>query len=252
MSQIQRNLGNSVGERRRARGWSRRELARRAEISERFLAEVERGRANPSLLRIAEIAAALGTTADRLLRMPAASEERRHVIALLGLRGAGKSTIGSRLAGKLGCEFLELDARVEQTAGLTLSEIFELHGPDYYRRCEREVLAGVLSEPVPRVLATGGGLVTEPATYGLLQEKARTVWLEASPEAHWSRVVDQGDTRPMQGDERAFLNLCAILHERQKLYQKADVTVRTTDRSIDEIVDELRRRLATEDAFRRR
>src|SRR5262245_29108526 len=148
-------LGVRVRRLRNDRGWSRRELAARTELSERFLAQVETGEGNPSVSSLSRIAQALETTPADLLAVP-----RREVLALLGLRGAGKSTIGRALAARTGAAFLELDARIEEEAGLSLAEIFELHGEDYYRAREREALEGVLALGTRTVLATGGGIVT--------------------------------------------------------------------------------------------
>ena len=241
-----RRLGRTVQDQRKRQGWTLRELARRSALSERFLGEVERGRANPSVLRLAGIAGALGLQPEDLLRVPSAgvdAELGRHGIALLGLRGAGKSTVGAALGRRLGWPFLEIDEAVEKTLGMTLSEIFELHGQDYYRRAERDVLGKVLSDTEPKVLATGGGVVTEAESFALLKRRAHTVWLRARPEDHWERVVAQGDTRPMEGNERAFSHLCAILSEREKLYQQADVTVETSSRDVEGICDEVAVRL---------
>jgi XRE family aerobic/anaerobic benzoate catabolism transcriptional regulator len=240
-----RTIGERVRAQRRERGWSRRELAERAAISERFLADIETGRGNPSVLRLRAVADALGTDLVEFVRAAAAPHERK-AIALLGLRGAGKSTIGARLAARLRCRFVELDARIERDTGLNLGELFELHGGAWFRRAERETLRALLEgEPEPLVIATGGGLVTEPETYALLRERTHTVWLRARAEDHWTRVVAQGDTRPMADDDQAFAHLCEILAEREKLYQQADAIVDTSARSVDAVVDELARRFST-------
>ena len=141
------------------------------------------------------MARALDTTLAALLTE--SSEQAQPVIALLGLRGAGKTTVGRRLARRLRVPFVELDRRVEQAADLSLSELFSLHGEDYYRRLEREALTDVLAERRGMVVATGGGIVTSPDTYAQLRRSAVTVWLRAKPEDHWNRVVRQGDRRPM-------------------------------------------------------
>lgn len=244
-------IGGEIVRRRKARSWSRRELSRRSGLSERFLADVERGKANLSVLRLASLAEALETSPEVLLQrtIPAPGRnESCQTIALLGLRGAGKSTIGARLAEQLNARFIELDAAVEAAVGLSLGEIFELHGEAFYRRAEREVLERILAEPGCRVLATGGGIVTESSTFAHLQQKCVTVWLKATPEDHWARVISQGDTRPMEGNERAFSHLCAILSEREKLYQRADLVVQTTGRDVDQICAELRQVLTAHPA----
>ncbi len=234
---LAQHLGATVRALRKARRWPRRELAAATGISERFLADIEAGRGNPSLQRLAELAAALGTTPAALLSAPVS--ERRDTIALLGLRGAGKSTIGRLLSERLGCALVELDGHVESAAGLTLTELFQLHGEAYFRRLEGEALTALLAEPGPRVLATGGGVVQTPSTFERLQRHTHTVWLQASPEDHWTRVIAQGDTRPMADNAQAFGDLCAILAEREQRYRQAHMIVTTSDRNADEVADEL-------------
>jgi XRE family aerobic/anaerobic benzoate catabolism transcriptional regulator len=244
---VLKDLGDTVRALRKRAGWSRRQLAERTRISERFLADIETGRGNPSVLRLCELAAALGTTIEHLLRKPplAAPDHDRHAIALLGLRGAGKSTVGELLAARLGRQFVELDARIELDSGLRIGELFELHGEAWFRRAEREALRALLTPAgEPLVLATGGGLVTAPETYTLLREHAHTVWLRARPEEHWTRVVAQGDTRPMANDAEAFKHLCAILAERERLYAQADVVVDTTTTATEDVVETLALRFA--------
>lgn len=236
------DLGQAVRAFRRARGWSRRELAERARVSERFLADIEGGRGNVSVLRLCELASALGTTASRLLA--ALPDHQRRAVALLGLRGAGKSTVGARLAQALGCPFVELDQRIEETAGLSLDDMFQVHGEAYYRRVEHDVLQEVLQSEGPLVLATGGGIVTDAPSFALLEQRAHTVWLRAEPKDHWTRVVTQGDTRPMAGNDRAFADLCALLEEREPMYRKAQVVVETSGRRVEEVCAELADRFA--------
>jgi XRE family aerobic/anaerobic benzoate catabolism transcriptional regulator len=228
-------LGRRSRERRLARGWTLRDVSERSGLSPRFLVQLESGRANISVRRLADLAAALATTPAALLagRVETARPE---VIALLGVRGAGKTTIGRRLARRLRRRFVELDRRIEAAAGLTLTEIFSLHGEDYYRRLERETLERVLAERTPTVLAAGGGLVTSPETWALLRRSAVTIWLRASPEAHWNRVVRQGDRRPMTDHPQAMADLRALLAAREPLYATAAHTIDTSGRSIDRVV----------------
>lgn len=227
-------VGARVRARREGAGLSRRALAERSGLSERFLAQLEVGDGNISLARFAELAAALGASPAALL--DGLGEQRAEVIALLGLRGAGKSTIGRALAARRGVPFVELDQRIEDVAGLPLAALFELHGEAHYRRLEREVLAALLATPGSMVLATGGSLVTSPDTYALLRRHARTVWLRARPEEHWSRVVAQGDRRPMAGKAHAFAELGALLAAREPLYARADQVVDTSARLVEDVV----------------
>jgi XRE family aerobic/anaerobic benzoate catabolism transcriptional regulator len=226
-------VGSRVRTRRRELGWSRKELGERAGLSERFLTMVEAGQGNPSLRSLVEIAEALGTTPVALIEAP------NEVLALLGLRGAGKSTVGRAVAERLGRTFVELDARVEEAAGLSLAEIWELHGEAYYRRLEREALAKILEATPRAVIATGGGIVAETATWEQLRRGALTVWLKARPEVHWERVVAQGDHRPMANDPLAMKRLRQLLAERHALYRQAHHTVDTSDRTVDEVVAEV-------------
>jgi XRE family aerobic/anaerobic benzoate catabolism transcriptional regulator len=229
-------VGAAVRAQRERKAWSRRELAERSGVSERFLAQLEAGLGNISLRRFAEVAHALGTSPQALL---AAEPSPEKPIALLGVRGAGKSAIGAALAKKLGRRFVELDQEIEAAAGLSLGDVFALHGEAYYRRVEREVLARVLAEPEATVLATGGSIVNDPATYAILRTRARTIWLRATAEDHWNRVVAQGDRRPMAENPHAFEELRALLAARTKLYARADETVDTSGRTVRQVVAEL-------------
>ena len=228
-------LGQRVRALRTERRSTLRDLAGRAGLSERFLVLLEAGRANISVRKLASLAGALGTTPAELLRGPG-GERDLPVIALLGLRGAGKTTIGRRLARRMHVPFVELDRRIEEAAGLTLDEIFALHGEEYYRRLERETLDRVLREARPLVLATGGGIVTSADTFELLRRRALTIWLRAEPEDHWNRVVQQGDRRPMADHPEAMAQLRRLLAARRPLYAEAAYTVETSGRETDEVV----------------
>lgn len=232
------SVGASVRSHRERRGWSRRELATHSGVSERFLAQLETGLGNISLRRFAEVAHALGTTPSVLLAAADAPASVRP-IALLGVRGAGKSAVGQALASKLRVPFVELDQQIEDAAGLPLSEVFAVHGEAYYRRVEREVLTRVLATPSPMVLATGGSIVNDPINYGLLRSRCQTIWLRARAEDHWNRVVAQGDQRPMAENPHAYAELRALLAAREKLYARAEHTVDTTGRRIPQLVAEL-------------
>ena len=227
LDQVLPELGRRCRGRRTEQDLTLRELAGRAGLSPRFLAQVEAGRGNISVRNLASLARALGTTPAALLS-GSGGEADLPVIALLGLRGAGKTTIGRRLAGRLRVPFVELDRRIEEAAGLSLHEIFALHGESYYRRLEREALARILSEGRPLVLATGGGLVTSPEAWALLRRRALTVWLRAQPEDHWNRVLQQGDRRPLEAHPQAMAELRRVLAAREALYAQADHTVNTS------------------------
>ena len=229
-------VGAQVRSQRERRGWSRRELAAASGVSERFLAQLEGGEGNISLRRFAEVAHALGTTPAALLA-PAEAAPTARPIALLGVRGAGKSAVGAALAKKLGLRFVEVDREIEEAAGLALADIFTLHGEAYYRRVEREVLTRLVAEP--GVLATGGSIVNDATNFALLKNRAHTVWLRATPEDHWNRVVAQGDQRPMAENPHAFEELRALLAARQKLYARADRTVETSGKTVKQVVAEL-------------
>jgi XRE family aerobic/anaerobic benzoate catabolism transcriptional regulator len=239
-SDVLRIVGGRVRTARAGRAWTLRELAERSGVSTRFLVQLEAGRANISVRRLAEIARAFGIPPAALLLD---LDEKPLIVALLGLRGAGKTTIGKRLARKLHVPFVELDRRIEQAAQLSLNELFSLHGEEYYRRLEREALTSILAERRPMVLATGGGIVTSPQTYALLEESATMIWLRASPEDHWNRVVSQGDRRPMANHPQAMADLRRLLAEREPLYATAHHTVDTTGRPVDAVVDDLTRLL---------
>jgi XRE family aerobic/anaerobic benzoate catabolism transcriptional regulator len=234
-------LGRRVREARGQRGLTLKQLAAGAGLSLRFLAQVEAGQGNISVQKLAALAKALESTPAALLADPAA-EAKPTAIALLGLRGAGKTTIGRRLARRRRVPFVELDRRIEESAGLTLPEIFALHGEDYYRRLERDTLERVLAEG-PLVLATGGGIVASPATYALLRRRALTVWLRAQPKDHWNRVVQQGDRRPMADHPRAMAELRRILAARKPLYAAATHSIDTSGRGVEDVVRAIEERL---------
>lgn len=231
-------VGAAVRAQRERRGWSRRQLAEHSGVSERFLAQLELGDGNISLRRFAEVAHSLGTTPSALLATADAPSDARP-IALLGVRGAGKSTVGEALAKKLDVPFVELDQRIEEAAGLPLSEVFGVHGEAYYRRLEREVLAQLLADRAMLVLATGGSIVNDPTNYAMLRARCCTIWLRATPEDHWNRVVAQGDQRPMRENPHAFAELRALLAAREKLYARAEHTIDTHGRRVAGVVNEL-------------
>jgi XRE family aerobic/anaerobic benzoate catabolism transcriptional regulator len=267
-----------VGERvrlgRARRGMSRKILSKASGVSERYLAELERGAGNASLLvlrKIAdalsiEIAALLGDQIERpvdlilamhqLARLGPAEladarrliaqrfgmaepSSRRGRLALVGLRGAGKTTLGQGAAQALGVPFVELDREIERASGMELSEIFSTHGQVMFRRLERQCLETIIKRFEQAVIATGGSLVTEPATYDLLLTSCFVVWLQATPDQHMDRVIAQGDLRPMAEGPRAMDDLKAILESRTPLYAKADAEVSTSGKTHAEALSAL-------------
>jgi len=236
-------LGDRVRSWRNAHGVTRKTLARSSGVSERYLAQLEAGQGNISVLLLRKVAQAMSVTMESLVREGSdAARSRRHV-ALLGLRGAGKSTLGARLATALGVSFVELDQEVEAEAGAKLAEVFAMYGQEAFRRFERRALERVLREHEAAVIAAGGSLVTDPDTYRLLLDNCRTVWLKARPEEHMNRVIAQGDMRPFKGRSAALEEIRRLLADRERLYGRADVTIDTSGRSPKSTLDELKGRL---------
>jgi XRE family aerobic/anaerobic benzoate catabolism transcriptional regulator len=241
-----RTLGERVRELRARRGMTRRGLAHESGVSERYLAQLEAGQGNASILVIRRLARAFGIVAEALVaeKGPApdtadrAGRPRR--IALIGLRGGGKSTLGALLAGALGTPFIELDREIERDAGVNLATIFEFSGQAGYRRHERACLERLLDTEPQFVLAAGGSIVSETLTFERLLASCFTVWVSASPGEHMSRVVAQGDMRPMAGNREAMSDLERILAGRDALYRRADVEIATAGRSVDQSFAALR------------
>lgn len=232
--QFLRILGKRVRAVREQRGLTRKELARTAAVSERYLGQLESGDGNVSILLLRHISTALQTSLTDLLAFDEDAGDKRRQIALIGLRGAGKTTLGRLLAQDLGASFVELDQEVEKETGLPLSELFTLYGQDGYRRMERCCLERVLQEHEHAVIAVGGGLVSEEDTFNLLLTHCYTIWLKAAPEEHMARVVAQGDLRPMAGNAEAMADLQRLLAAREPLYSKADATVDTSARTLED------------------
>jgi XRE family aerobic/anaerobic benzoate catabolism transcriptional regulator len=261
-AEFQRAVGAHVRELRERRGMTRKRLALEADVSERYLGQLEAGEGNGSMLLLRRLAAALHVSlaeivapdtddgverrlVRRLLeRVPAHRLEdmifrlmrefgqddaaRRKRVALIGLRGAGKSTQGALLAAALEVPFIELDGAVEHEAGMPLNEIFSLYGQSGYRRIERRCLERVIAQKERAVISVGGGIVAEDETFRILLANCYTVWLKASPEEHMARVIAQGDLRPMAGSAEAMEDLKRILGAREPLYRKADAVVETS------------------------
>ncbi len=239
-------LGERVRAWRNEHGVTRRALAATSGVSERYLAQLEAGRGNISVLLLRKLARAMAVAMEDLVRESAGQVPAMRRVALVGLRGAGKSTLGARLAGALRTPFVELDHEVEREAGSKLGEVFALYGQEAFRRFERRALERVLRTHEAAVIAAGGSLVTDPDTYRLLLDNCRTVWLKAKPEEHMNRVIAQGDMRPFrgklqgQGRSAALDEIRKLLADRDRLYANADATVDTTGKSIKSSLEELR------------
>jgi XRE family aerobic/anaerobic benzoate catabolism transcriptional regulator len=261
-------LGKRVREIRDRRGMARKLVAREAGVSERHLAHLEAGEGNVSIMLLRNIARALDVSLIELLapetedtvekrlirrfleRLPQHRLEdvvfrlmrdygheesvRRKRVALIGLRGAGKSTLGARLAREEGVPFVELDREIEKDTGMPASEIFSLYGQTGYRRIEKQTLERVIGEHRRVVLSVGGGVVSQPETFDLLLSNCFTIWLKALPEEHMARVLAQGDLRPMAGNDEAMENLKRILEAREPLYAKADTVLDTSGQTVEQ------------------
>jgi XRE family transcriptional regulator, aerobic/anaerobic benzoate catabolism transcriptional regulator len=257
-------LGLKVRGLRREHALSRKMLAELAEVSERYLAQLESGTGNASIVLLRRVAAALNVRVTYLLDSESSAQRaqvsrfidslpeerladvmrrlqsefgadesvRRKRIALIGLRGAGKSTLGNALAKALRRQFIELDHEIEREAGMPLAEVFMLYGQPGYRNLERRCLDRLIARQTDMVVSVGGGVVSDTETYQLLLGNCFAVWLKASPAEHMSRVVAQGDMRPMRGHAQAMDDLKAILAAREPQYARADSTVDTSGQTV--------------------
>ena len=234
-------LGERVRAWRTEHGMSRKTLALASGVSERYLAQLEAGQGNISVLLLRKVARAMGVAVERLVREEDTVEKP---IALIGLRGAGKSTLGAKLATSLGLPFVELDREVEKEAGAPLAEVFAMYGQDAFRRFERRALERVLAEQPRAVIATGGSLVTDPGTYELLLERCRCIWLKASAQEHMARVLAQGDTRPFKGRSAALDEIRKLLADRERLYGRAGGAVDTSGKSVRQALADLKKAVA--------
>jgi XRE family transcriptional regulator, aerobic/anaerobic benzoate catabolism transcriptional regulator len=260
-------LGQRVRTLRSLHGMSRKVLAKVSGISERYIAQLESGKGNVSIVLLRRVSNAIGTPLEDLIPIndPApdwqvirdllrkaspgqiaqakevlsssstAAQRRPAVagIALIGLRGAGKSTLGKLLAKHIGWNFVELNKEIERQNGLSVSEIINLYGQEGFRRMEQAALAQLLARKELMVLATGGGIVSEPLTFDLILKSFYTIWLKAEPEEHMARVRRQGDLRPMADDRSAMAELRNILKSREPLYARANAVVDTAGLSVD-------------------
>jgi XRE family aerobic/anaerobic benzoate catabolism transcriptional regulator len=233
----------------RVRAWrtdhrmTRKTLSAASGVSERYLAQLESGEGNISVLLLRKVARAMGVPIQHLVQDEDRSP-RAGRIALIGLRGAGKSTLGKKLSESQGIPFIELDHEVEMEAGAKLGEVFAMYGQDAFRRFERRALERVLNQHEHAVIATGGSLVTDPATYQLLQARCLCVWLKASPGEHMSRVIAQGDMRPFKGRSAAQDEIRKLLAERDRLYARADVTIETSGKTVRQSLEQMKRALS--------
>jgi XRE family transcriptional regulator, aerobic/anaerobic benzoate catabolism transcriptional regulator len=267
-------LGKRVRELRNLRGMTRKMVARESDVSERHLAQLEAGEGNVSIVLLRRIAAALNASLFELFapeveepaekqmiqrfleRLPnhrledvvfrlmrdfnPGEKVRRKRISLIGLRGAGKSTLGSKLANEMTVPFIELDGEIEKNTGMPLSEIFSLYGQSGYRAIEKRTLARVINEHSSAVISVGGGVVSEKETFDYLLSHCYTVWIKAQPEEHMARVLEQGDFRAMAGNDQAMEDLRRILEAREPLYRQADMELDTSGSSADESFSRLK------------
>ena len=274
-----RRLGERLRTLRNQRGMTRKALAAHARVSERYLAQLEAGKGNGSIVLLRRIASAIGLPVTQLLHdgaeppldfvllsqflerlsPPALANARklllkhfsepseglrRRRIALIGLRGGGKSTLGRLLAERLDVPFIELDREIERRSGANLSEIFDMFGQETFRRAEREAFNEVLSQHLHFIIATSGSIVTEPSTLELLLASCFTIWVRAEPEEHMRRVMAQGDMRPMAHNARAMEDLVSILKSREPLYAKAEAVITTSGKTPEQNLAELLRLIA--------
>ena len=259
-------LGQRVRTMRALRGMSRKVLAKVSGISERYIAQLESGKGNVSIVLLRRVSGAMGAHVEDLIPSSdpvpdwpvirdllrkaspaqlaqarealsgATSPQRRPAfsgIALIGLRGAGKSTLGKRLAERIRWSFVELNKEIERQNGLSVAEIINLYGQEGFRRMEQAALGQLLARKELMVLATGGGIVSEPLTFDLILSSFYTIWVKAEPEEHMARVRGQGDLRPMAEDPSAMAELRNILLSREPLYARANAVVDTAGLSVD-------------------
>ena len=262
-------IGSGVRRNRAKRGMTRRQLAQSSQTSERYLAQIESGVGNPSVSVLRAIAqaldlpcaallpeagartAALGAILDLLAQVPEGelsalandietrlarpgSADRARRIALVGLRGAGKSTLGRMLAQHLGWPFIELDRLVEEDYGASIPDLIEMAGTATFRRHERGALDRIITAQDAAIITTAGGIVANPETYALLLRRTHTIWIKARPEDHMSRVMAQGDFRPMAQNRAAMADLVAILEARRTDYSRAEAELDTSGEAIEQ------------------
>jgi XRE family aerobic/anaerobic benzoate catabolism transcriptional regulator len=238
-SLLLRDLAQRIRTLRKARSLTRKNLSVLADVSERHLAQLESGEGNISIVLLNRIAAALNTSLAQIFaeeQHPSSSEISPRIkrVALIGLRGAGKSTLGQKLAETRNIPLIELDREIEKETGMPLADIFSLYGQSGYRAIERRTLERVTNEYDRAVFSIGGGVVNEPETYDFLRANCFTIWIKAKPQEHMDRVVAQGDFLAMAGNDRAMEDLRRILSARDPLYRQADVTLDTSNATVEE------------------
>ncbi|HEX6792228.1 MAG TPA: helix-turn-helix transcriptional regulator [Casimicrobiaceae bacterium] len=226
---------------------SRKRLAHESRISERYLAQIESGHANISVVLLRRVAGTLGVGIAQLFAADASGDAtaRSKRIALIGMRGAGKSTLGAMLADALRIPLIELNHEVARETGLPAGEVMALYGHAAYRRIEQRVFERVAREQAQAVIVAGGGIVNEEAAFELLLASCYTVWVKAQPEEHMARVLAQGDLRPMAGNARAMDDLKRILAGRESMYRRADVVIDTSGETPRQSFAKLRVAVAT-------
>ncbi|MEE2786972.1 MAG: shikimate kinase [Myxococcota bacterium] len=265
MSDLSRQVGARLRARRIQLKQTIRQLADLSGVSARYITSAEHGQANLSLQKLEHLCHALEMPVARLVSAGARGEidellgrlsdealvevvrwiKQRHgltrkpFVALLGVRGAGKSSVGRQLAERLGMPLWELDERIERQADLSLAEIFSLHGEPYYRRLEFDALNALVSEHRQGVIATGGGIVTNSQNFERLKDVSVTIWLKARAEDHWDRVIQQGDRRPMRNHPQAMAELRTLLAQRDSLYGQANFVVDTSAHPLSDVVDKI-------------
>ena len=271
------SLGRRVRHLRAMRGMSRKVLSASSRVSERYIAQLESGQGNVSIILLRRVALATGARLEDLIpnadvspdwpvvrdlmcgATPDTIAEVKHLlsgnaaanarsgerVALIGLRGAGKSTLGRIAAERLGWQFVELNKEIERDNDMSVPEIFAMYGQEGYRRFEQAALRKLIAREGPMLLATGGGIVAEPVTFDLILSSFYTIWIKAEPEEHMRRVREQGDLRPMGGDASAMQELRAILVSREPFYARARATLDTAGLPVDEAAERLHAAIAS-------
>ena len=229
-------LGKRVRQLRKQQKRTAQSVAESAGLSPRFFAQLEAGKANISIGRLSDLAHALDISLSDLVDF---EPEIPRSIALLGLRGAGKSTLGPLLASAHGLRFVELDQEIEEKAGLALTEIFTLHGESYYRRMERDCLNELLDGPEPVVMALSGGVVQNGKAFGRIKRDCVTIWLRAKAQDYIERVIAQGDYRPVANRANAMGELESLVDSRKPFYSEAQITIDTSGSSPEESLEVL-------------